>query len=56
MVLRISAENIKMGLESGEYTEISNDNSGWLLKPPAVIEDVIPGEDDPGSDIIFVNP
>ena len=27
-----------MGLESGEYTEISNDNSGWLLKPPAVIE------------------
>ncbi|MBR4397429.1 MAG: hypothetical protein IKS93_06230, partial [Methanobrevibacter sp.] len=35
---RISAENIKMGLESGEYTEISNDNSGWLLKPPAVIE------------------
>ena len=35
---RISAENIKMGLESSEYTEISNDNSGWLLKPPAVIE------------------
>ena len=25
-------------------------------EPDPVIEDVIPGEEDPGSDIVFVNP
>ena len=48
---RISAENIKMGLESSEFTQVSNDNSGWLLTPPAVIE-AAKGED---QDFIEIN-
>lgn len=35
---RVSAENIKMGLESSEFTPISQASSGWLLPPPAQIE------------------
>ena len=35
---RVSAENIKQGLESSEFTQISNDSCGWLLPPPATIE------------------
>ena len=35
---RVSAENIKQGLESSEFTQISNDSCGWLLRPPATIE------------------
>ena len=34
---RVSAENIKVGLESSEFTQISSENSGWLLSPPSVI-------------------
>ncbi len=35
---RISAENIKMGLESSEFTQITAENSGWLLTPPSAID------------------
>ena len=35
---RVSAENIKQGLESSEFTDISNNARGWLLRPPATIE------------------
>lgn len=35
---RVSAENIKMGLESSDFTEVSTQNSGWLLSPPAQID------------------
>ena len=35
---RVSAENIKQGLESSEFTPITDDSYGWLLKPPAVID------------------
>ncbi|MCR4899628.1 MAG: hypothetical protein K5907_02305 [Treponema sp.] len=35
---RVSAENIKQGLESSEFTPISNDTRGWLLRPPSAIE------------------
>ena len=35
---RVSAENIKRGLESSEFTPISDESSGWLLPPPAQIE------------------
>ncbi|MBR4789765.1 MAG: fibronectin type III domain-containing protein [Treponema sp.] len=35
---RVSAENINRGLESSEFTQISNESSGWLLSPPAQIE------------------
>ncbi len=35
---RVSAENIKQGLESSEFTTISNSTRGWLLRPPASIE------------------
>ncbi len=35
---RVSAENIKQGLESSEFTNISNSSRGWLLRPPASIE------------------
>ena len=41
---RVSAENIKVGLESSEFTAISEENSGWLLAPPAFI-DAAKGED-----------
>ena len=35
---RVSAENIKQGLESSEFTKITSDSCGWLLRPPATIE------------------
>lgn len=35
---RVSAENIKQGLESSEFTKITNSSRGWLLRPPAFIE------------------
>ena len=35
---RVSAENIKNGLESSEFTEVSDDSCGWLLPPPASID------------------
>ena len=34
---RVSAENIMMGFESSEFTQVTAENSGWLLAPPAVI-------------------
>ena len=27
-----------------------------ILEAPEVLEDIIPGEEDPGDDIVFVNP
>ena len=27
-----------------------------IIAPPEPLEDVIPGEEDPGEDIVFVNP
>ena len=41
---RISAENIKQGLESSEFTETTDNSFGWLLPPPASI-DATKGED-----------
>lgn len=35
---RVSAENIKQGLESSDFTRISDEACGWLLRPPAAIE------------------
>ena len=35
---RISAENVQKGLDSSEYTTVSNDSSGWLLSPPKSID------------------
>ena len=35
---RVSAENIKQGLESSEFTKIDSSSCGWLLRPPATIE------------------
>ena len=35
---RVSAENIKRGLESSEFTPINESASGWLLAPPVQIE------------------
>ncbi|MBO4628883.1 MAG: fibronectin type III domain-containing protein [Treponema sp.] len=35
---RLSAENIKKGLESSEFTQITDETSGWLLPPPASID------------------
>ena len=35
---RISAENIKKGLESSEFTPVTENSYGWLLTPPAKID------------------
>jgi len=35
---RVSAENIKMGYESSEYTQTVETSCGWLLSPPSYIE------------------
>ena len=35
---RISAENIQKGLDSSEYTQVSQKCSGWLLGPPKSID------------------
>lgn len=35
---RVSAENIKKGLESSEFTPIDEQSSGWLLSPPSSID------------------
>lgn len=35
---RISAENVQKGLDSSEYTAVSNECSGWLLSPPKNID------------------
>ena len=48
---RVSAENIKQGLESSEFTPISNDSCGWLLSPPKTIE----AEKGESSEYITIN-
>lgn len=35
---RISAENVQKGLDSSEYTEVTDSCSGWLLSPPQSID------------------
>ena len=39
-----------------ERARLAEEQPEEILEAPEVLEDIIPGEEDPGDDIVFVNP